>query len=115
MGTLPNFTSPNLYYLDVSGNNLSGSLDATRWEDLRNLKYLSLNDNQLTGTIPSSIGTAAPFLNFADFTDNELTGSMPVEICNLTPDPLEFLQADCLSVNGNPPQLFCSCCTFCSV
>ncbi len=114
MGSLPKFSSPNLSFLDVSGNNLSGNLDAIQWENLPSLQQLSLGDNQFTGTIPSSIGKAAPLLQFADFSDNLLTGSMPVEICNLT--PLTFLQADCLEDdNGNPPQLFCSCCTFCAI
>jgi len=115
VGTLPSFTQPTLQFLDVSQNELTGNLGGTNWGNLKGLQTLVLGENKLTGTIPSRIGGASE-LRLADFTDTDLTGTMPSEICALRTPPngtgkLEFLQADCA---GSPPQVACSCCTFCT-
>jgi hypothetical protein len=114
-GTLPPFTSPNLLYLDVSNNTLSGNLDGTNWSNLKNLQTLVLGGNPIVGTIPSSIG-GNELLTLADFTNMGLTGSMPAEVCanrNINGGELVDLQADC---SGTPPKVTCAlvtCCTFC--
>lgn len=115
VGTLPSFTQPTLQFLDVSQNELTGNLNGTNWGALTGLQTLVLGENKFTGTIPSRIGGASE-LRLADFTDTDLTGTMPSEICALRTPPtgtgnLEFLQADCA---GSPPQVACSCCTFCT-
>jgi len=112
VGSLPSFTSPNLFFLDVANNTLSGNLDGTNWSNLKNLDTLVLGGNPIDGTIPSSIG-GIKSLTLADFTNMDLSGSMPPEICanrNTNGGKLEFLQADCA---GTPPQVSCTCCTFC--
>jgi len=108
VGGLPSFTQPTLQFLDVSQNGLTGNLNETKWDDLAGLQTLVLGENKFTGTIPSSIGKI-PGLRLADFTNTDLTGTMPSEICALP--KVELLQADC---GGSPPEVECTCCTFCT-
>ena len=114
-GALPTFTQSTLQFLDVSQNGLTGNLDGTNWGDLTGLQTLVLGENKFSGTIPPSIGEIE-VLRLADFTNTDLTGTMPPEICKLRTPPvgngnLEFLQADC---SGSPPEVVCTCCTFCT-
>jgi hypothetical protein len=110
VGSLPKLPT-DLVFLDVANNTLNGDLSATPWDKLKNLGYLAVTNNTMAGTIPSSIG-AIPNLKFASFYNNNFTGSMPQQICDRTQTTLKNLEADCL---GNPPQLSCTCCTFCAV
>lgn len=87
----------NVTALNLSANNLTGSLPATL-NDLTQLRTLSVSNNQLTGTIPSFSGmtqlanlvmhnnqfsgsvpalSGAPGLSYVTLYNNLLTGSMP--------------------------------------
>ncbi|ESR42081.1 hypothetical protein CICLE_v10011171mg [Citrus x clementina] len=72
---------PNLQYLDLSNNNLSGSI-LSQIGSLSNLKYLDLDRNNLTGTIPKEIGSLRN-LEGLDLSSNKLSGVLPQEIGNL--------------------------------
>jgi Leucine-rich repeat (LRR) protein len=51
-----NFSSfPNLFWLDLADNSLSGSIPSSIG-NLKSLSVLYLSDNKLSGPIPSSIG-----------------------------------------------------------
>lgn len=66
--------------LDLSGNKLTGSLQA-EVRHLQNLKVLNLANNQFTG-IPAEIGQLKK-LEVLDLSNNRITG-LPLEIGNLT-------------------------------
>ena len=72
----------NLTYLDLSRNQLSGSIPP-EIGNLTNLTYLNLGFNQLTGSIPPEIGNLTN-LTWLGLYNNQLTGSIPTEIGNLT-------------------------------
>ncbi|EES03229.2 hypothetical protein SORBI_3003G210500 [Sorghum bicolor] len=102
-----------LYFLDISSNNLTGSLpDCLGYEyttnmtslhirtlSLRNnhlsgefplflrncqeLIFLDLSDNQFLGTLPSWIGDKLPSLTFLRLRHNMFCGHIPVELANL--------------------------------
>lgn len=73
------FTKTALVELDLSKNNLSGSLQA-EVRHLSNLRVLDLSDNNFTG-VPAEIGQLSK-LEVLDLSNNPLTG-LPHEIGNL--------------------------------
>ncbi|CAI7779338.1 unnamed protein product [Closterium sp. NIES-53] len=74
-GALPNqWTTPDIYMLDISDNHLSGTIP----NDLTGLVYLILLDlssNRLTGTIPQDLA-AHNNLQVLNLRDNQLTGKV---------------------------------------
>lgn len=77
--------------LDVSNNNLTGSLPA-EIRELTNLVEIKASNNKLTG-IPAEIGQLSK-LKVADFSNNDLSG-LPLEIGNLS-------NLETLDLRGNP-------------
>jgi hypothetical protein len=71
----------NLTYLNLSGNELSGTIPAGLGS-FENLLYLDLSGNNFAGTVPSEIGNLQNLLTL-DLSDNELT-QLPASINNLT-------------------------------
>ncbi len=100
-GTLPseigNLT--NLRDLNLSGNQLSGTMP-TELFSLVELNALLLSNNQLQGTIPSEIGNLTN-LNLLELNNNKLTGQIPPEVGNLT--SLESINLIYNQLNGNIP------------
>lgn len=74
-GTLPDFISPDLYYLDVSGNTLGGSIKSDLFL-LPSLTNLYLSNNTFSGTIPSSFGDSTS-LTAIWLDGNQLNGTVP--------------------------------------
>lgn len=74
-------TGRRITHIELSSNNLSGSLPA-EIGDLVNLEHLDLSINNLTGTIPSSIGYLSK-LDFLSLKSNALEGSIPESFNNL--------------------------------
>lgn len=73
------FDKTNTVELNVSYNNLTGSLPA-EVRQLKNLKVLNLSHNQMTG-VPAEIGQLSG-LEVLDLSYNQLTG-LPYELGNL--------------------------------
>ncbi|KAL9429243.1 hypothetical protein AB3S75_031118 [Citrus x aurantiifolia] len=73
---------PNLQYLDLWNNSLSGRIPS-QIGSLSNLKYLGLAQNNLTGIIPKEIGSLR-ILEALSLDSNKLSGVLPQEIGNLT-------------------------------
>jgi Leucine-rich repeat (LRR) protein len=84
-GTLHNFpfsTLPNLEFLDLSANQLFGSIPS-QMGNLTNLTLLYLYDNQLSGSIPIELGNLDQLSNFA-LSHNNLSGLIHTSLGNLT-------------------------------
>ena len=111
--------------LDLSGNNLSGSLPAETYcltslvllylynnrligplppeiGNLTNLTFLSLGGNDLSGSIPPEIGSLTK-LTLLGFPQNDLSGPIPPEILSLT--NLEILNLSGNGLSGAMPDL----------
>lgn len=76
-GSIPDLSSiPNLYYLDLSKNNLRGSLPSKLSDTMRTI---DLSENHLSGSIPGSFSNL-PFLQRLSLENNLLNGSVPTDI-----------------------------------
>lgn len=73
------FGQTNLESLNVSNNQLTGSIQA-EIRQLKNLKTLNASNNQMTG-VPAEIGQLS-HLEILDLSNNQLTG-LPYELGNL--------------------------------
>ncbi|WP_027002467.1 LamG-like jellyroll fold domain-containing protein [Hugenholtzia roseola] len=71
----------NLIYLNLSDNDLSGTIPAGLGS-FENLLYLDLSSNNFSGAVPSEIGNLQDLLTL-DLSDNDLT-DLPATINNLT-------------------------------
>ena len=127
-----------LDFIDLGHNQFTGELPETLF-DIPTLRLVYLNDNQFDGFIPENYGNPPDLRdlylysnllfgpvpgievgqlgNLTEFLlqDNDLTGEIPASVCSLrTPvGQLEDLWADCDEVEGQDPQIECSCCTQC--
>ena len=101
---------PDLKVLNVASNDLVGPIPREVGR-LTKLKILELAENHLT-SIPSEVGLLTN-LDHVFLQSNDFGGqSMPMEVCELRPDPITLLWADC---NGDDPVVVCpaDCCTTC--
>lgn len=81
LGKIPEyvFDQINLEELDISNNQLTGSIQA-EIRHLKNLKILNASNNMMTG-VPAEIGQLSN-LEILNLSNNQLTG-LPLEIGNL--------------------------------
>ncbi|EEF47491.1 serine/threonine-protein kinase bri1, putative [Ricinus communis] len=113
--------SPNIWWLDLSVNQLRGTLPVLTsignnlgaWVDLgfnrldgsvplwSNVTNLSLRYNLLSGSIPSKIGQVMSRLENLDLSNNLLNGSIPQSISRL--ERLYFLDLSSNYLSGNIP------------
>lgn len=82
-GNIPNclISVTSLEYLNLSDNNLTGSL-LHRIDKLRELKELNLSNNKLSGELPEGVGNIASLENLY-LDSNQFTGVLPNSLDNL--------------------------------
>ncbi|XP_076952788.1 uncharacterized protein LOC143626666 [Bidens hawaiensis] len=101
-GSLPasisNFSS--LQILLVAGNRFSGSIPATIGQ-LREVLKLDLSGNSISGEIPQEIGNCV-HLTSLDLSQNNLSGSIPVDISNIR--ILNYLNVSRNHLNDSVPK-----------
>ncbi|KAJ6750417.1 hypothetical protein OIU85_000996 [Salix viminalis] len=93
-----NLGTETLWYLELSGNFLTGfeqSIDILPWNNLRDLK---LSGNKLGGALPIPPRSIISYM----VSDNRLTGEIPQAICNLP--SLVFLQLSSNNLSSKLPQ-----------
>ncbi|KAL4292858.1 hypothetical protein AHAS_Ahas18G0070100 [Arachis hypogaea] len=78
----------SLVYLDLSRNQIIGSIPESLQPRTPNLRSLLLNDNFMNGSLPSSLGNLK-FLSRFDVSNNKLSDKIPSTIWNLS--SLEWL------------------------
>lgn len=93
---------PNLTYVDLDSNYLSGSIPST-FGGLLTLTSLYLNSNFLSGTIPSTLGLLTN-LQMLWLYDNALTGVIPSELGNMV--ALQQIKFDSNKLIGTIPITF---------
>ncbi|KAL1202066.1 putative LRR receptor-like serine/threonine-protein kinase [Cardamine amara subsp. amara] len=77
-GPMPDLSSiPDLGYLDLSGNQLNGSIPTGKLSD--NITTIDLSNNSFTGTIPTNF-SGLPRLQKLSLANNDLNGSIPSRI-----------------------------------
>lgn len=91
-----------VFRLDLSNNNLNGSIPA-QLADITSLNYLFLNNNQLTDSIPAELGNI-PDLWQLHLQNNQLSGAIPANLGNLANVYQLFLQGN--SFGNSLPSTF---------
>ncbi|XVF65980.1 hypothetical protein PTKIN_Ptkin09bG0294100 [Pterospermum kingtungense] len=77
-GAVPDLSRiPNLMYLDLSWNHLTGHIPTNKLSD--NMTTIDLSDNQLNGYIPESFSDL-PWLQTLSLENNNLSGPVPTNI-----------------------------------
>lgn len=102
-GSIPSFLFANLsrlLNLRLNNNQLTGSIPSTIG-NLSNLGVLNLNANQLTGSIPAELGNISGFFTAIFLNHNQLSGQIPASIGNLT--SLRYFEANNNQLSGSLP------------
>ncbi|KAL8031422.1 hypothetical protein ABFX02_13G023200 [Erythranthe guttata] len=90
-----------LEYLDISNNNLSGSISSDSLSLCSRLSSLNISCNYFVGKLPDF---SVPFLNLTilDLSDNNFIGEIPASFANLS--RLHFLSLASNLLNGSIPE-----------
>ncbi|KAF7013474.1 hypothetical protein CFC21_027556 [Triticum aestivum] len=84
-GSMPNFLFTNeaaLVYLDLSNNFLVGSLYPI-WQNQTNLQLVNVSLNHIEGQLPANISSMFPELWILDVSHNNISGVVPSSLCNI--------------------------------
>ena len=98
-GQLPRLEGlTSLEQLDLSGNQLSGTIPAELFESLTSLYFMDLYGNQLSGELPEKLFKSLISLKRVNLSGNELSGSIPEKLFQgLTSLELAYLSGNQLS------------------
>ncbi|XP_051201429.1 uncharacterized protein [Lolium perenne] len=109
-GSIPSWLFGNeatLVYLDLANNKLVGSLDL-KWQHHSNLQKLNLSRNLVQGQLPANINLMFPDLMILDVSHNIISGTIPPSMCNIA--SLEFMDLSNNKFAGEVPScLFTDC------
>ena len=99
------FFLPKLSSLDLSWNNLGGSLPDSQWSRLTDLKNLDLSHNEFTSDVPGSFEQLTALENL--FLQNTaVTGTIQEDVCSISND--REIRVDCDSVGCDATCCECS-------
>lgn len=97
---------PNLEVLNVTGNQLAGTLPTNELYSTPHLTYLGLGHNRLQGTVPTELGLLSS-LSQLDLSSNDgIGGSLPEELTGM--EALTMLDVSGTSLTGSIPLELCS-------
>ena len=81
-GIIPYQLLTQLQYLNVKGNQISGTLDFTQeTEGESYLRYLNVYGNRISDTFPTQVVNNAPYLESLILSNNMFTGAINDDIC----------------------------------
>ncbi|WCJ39843.1 receptor like protein 15 [Euphorbia peplus] len=106
---LPTHPRKGLWYLDISDNDLNGTIPVEVGQVLPNLQYLNLSRNYLSGGMPSSIFSKMfSMLEVLDLSYNNLSGEIPGDLeigdeVRLENNKLQILDASNNHLSGSIP------------
>ncbi|KAF7006125.1 hypothetical protein CFC21_021190 [Triticum aestivum] len=84
-GSMPNFLFTNeatLVYLDLSNNSLVGSLYPI-WQNQTDLLVVNISLNRIEGQLPANISSMFPNLWILDVSHNNMSGVVPSSLCTI--------------------------------
>nr|XP_023919917.1 receptor-like protein 12 isoform X2 [Quercus suber] len=100
-GQIPSFSmAKNLTQINLSHNNLEGSINSTRWEELIKLVNLDLGYNSIGGSIPMSL-FSHPSLQKLQLSNNNFSGGL--HEFNVSSYPLDTLDLSSNNLGGPLP------------
>ncbi|KAF7006137.1 hypothetical protein CFC21_021201 [Triticum aestivum] len=109
-GSMPNFLFTNeatLVYLDLSNNSLVGSLYPI-WQNQTNLRLLNIALNRIEGQLLANIGSMFPELMILNVSHNNISGVVPSSLCNI--GSIELMDLSNNKFTGEVPScLFTDC------
>uniref|UniRef100_A0A453D8M8 Leucine-rich repeat-containing N-terminal plant-type domain-containing protein n=3 Tax=Aegilops tauschii subsp. strangulata TaxID=200361 RepID=A0A453D8M8_AEGTS len=85
-GSMPNwlFTKEaRLQDLNLGNNSLTGSLDPI-WHSQSSLSVINIHMNHITGQLPANLSSMFPGLFVLDFSSNDLLGHIPTSLCEIS-------------------------------
>lgn len=104
-GTIPTTFAAltNIQELNIGNNKISGSLPDF-FHGMRSLKLLNVEINELNGPLPTSIGMLSSTLQFLSLNTNEFTGTIPSDYSKLS--NLRSLNIRFNKLSGTLPDMF---------
>ncbi|XP_038978127.1 receptor-like protein EIX2 [Phoenix dactylifera] len=102
-GPLPNFNSSIMMLVDLSNNSFSGVIHPSIGKSMPQLQYLSLSTNNLSGKIPLSI--CQPNFQVLDLSKNHLLGELPD--CWNHSSSIMVMDFSSNNLSGSIPPLIC--------
>ncbi|PWA93483.1 receptor like protein 1 [Artemisia annua] len=103
-GHTPNWLVENntmLQSLYLRNNSFGGSIRMPSYRDFQ-LAYLDMSDNEIMGSIPGNIGRFLPFIVFLNLSGNALSGVLPSSVANMS--ALNILDLSNNEISGEVPQ-----------
>ena len=102
-GSVPSFRmSKSLTGIDLSCNALTGPITSIHWEGLSNLVGLNLKYNSVDGNIPNSL-FALPLVKMIDLSNDKFSDQLNMSL-NISCDQLDMFDLSSNNLEGSFPE-----------